>query len=127
MNNFIYDIPTKVYFGQGQIVHLPELIQTCGTRVLLVYGGGSVKKTGLYDTITNLLKENGIAWQELSGRAGQSENRIGARRRPVGPRTSAGLRAGGRRGQHLDCSKAICAGCSIRGRSLGAGARPHRR
>lgn len=46
MNNFIYDIPTKVYFGQGQIVHLPELIQTCGSRVLLVYGGGSVKKTG---------------------------------------------------------------------------------
>ena len=40
MNNFIYDIPTKVYFGQGQIVHLPELIQTCGSRVLLVYGGG---------------------------------------------------------------------------------------
>ena len=66
MNNFIYDIPTKVYFGQGQIVHLPELIQTCGSRVLLVYGGGSVKKTGLYDTITHLLRENGIEWQELS-------------------------------------------------------------
>ena len=65
MNNFIYDIPTKVYFGQGQIVHLPELIQTCGSRVLLVYGGGSVKKTGLYDTITHLLREDVYKRQQL--------------------------------------------------------------
>lgn len=81
MNNFIYDIPTKVYFGQGQIVHLPELIQTCGSRVLLVYGGGSVKKTGLYDTITHLLRENGIEWQELSGV--QSNPKIGSVREGV--------------------------------------------
>ena len=81
MNNFIYDIPTKVYFGQGQIVHLPELIQTCGSRVLLGYGGGSVKKTGLYDTITHLLRENGIEWQELSGV--QSNPKIGSVREGV--------------------------------------------
>lgn len=42
-SNFIYDIPTKVYFG--------EELKKYGTRVLLVYGGGTIKKTGLYDKI----------------------------------------------------------------------------
>ena len=115
MNNFIYDIPTKVYFGQGQIVHLPELIQTCGTRVLLVYGGGSVKKTGLYDTITNLLKENGIAWQELSGV--QANPKIGSVREGVRlvreHQLDCVLAVGG--GSTLDCSKAICAGAAYEG------------
>ena len=119
MNNFIYDIPTKVYFGQGQIVHLPELIQTCGSRVQLVYGGGSVKKTGLYDTITHLLRENGIEWQELSGV--QSNPKIGSVREGVRlvreHQLDCVLAVGG--GSTLDCSK------GIRGRSLGAGARPH--
>ena len=115
MNNFIYDIPTKVYFGQGQIVHLPELIQTCGTRVLLVYGGGSVKKTGLYDTITNLLKENEIAWQELSGV--QANPKIGSVREGVRlvreHQLDCVLAVGG--GSTLDCSKAICAGAAYEG------------
>lgn len=126
MNNFIYDIPTKVYFGQGQIVHLPELIQTCGSRVLLVYGGGSVKKTGLYDTITHLLRENGIEWQELSGV--QSNPKIGSVRE--------GVRLV-REHSWIACWRSAAA---VRGllksdlrrafrsrRSLGAGARPHRR
>ena len=41
MDNFIYDIPTKLYFGRDQIAHLPELVKAKGRRVLLVYGGGS--------------------------------------------------------------------------------------
>ena len=115
MNNFIYDIPTKVYFGQGQIVHLPELIQTCGSRVLLVYGGGSVKKTGVYDTITHLLRENGIEWQELSGV--QSNPKIGSVREGVRlvreHQLDCVLAVGG--GSTLDCSKAICAGVPYAG------------
>ena len=55
MDNFIYDIPTKLYFGRGQIAHLTELVKAKGRRVLLVYGGGSIKKIGLYDTILELL------------------------------------------------------------------------
>ena len=57
MDNFIYDIPTKLYFGRGQIAHLPELVKAKGRRVLLVYGGGSIKKIGLYDTILELLSD----------------------------------------------------------------------
>ena len=49
MQNFIHNIPTKVYFGKGQISHLDEALRAYGTKVLLTYGGGSVKKNGLYD------------------------------------------------------------------------------
>ena len=51
MNNFIYDIPVKVYFGQNQLSHLGEELSRYGTRVLLTYGGGSIKKSGLYDKV----------------------------------------------------------------------------
>ena len=51
MNNFIYNIPTKVYFGENQLSHLPEELKKFGNRVLVTYGGGSIKKIGLYDKV----------------------------------------------------------------------------
>lgn len=57
MNNFTFKIPTDIRFGKEQISCLPEELAKYGKRVLLVYGGGSIKKTGLYDTVINLLKE----------------------------------------------------------------------
>lgn len=66
MNNFTYSIPTKVHFGKGQIVHLKELRES-GNKVLLVYGGGSIKKNGIYDRAVGLLKEAGLEIFELSG------------------------------------------------------------
>ncbi|MGO4929212.1 iron-containing alcohol dehydrogenase [Fundicoccus sp. Sow4_F4] len=65
MNNFVYDIPTKVFFGEGQIKQLPMLVNQFGKKVLLVYGGGSIKRSGLYDEILELLPECEIF--ELSG------------------------------------------------------------
>lgn len=67
MNDFIFHNPDKVYFGKNQIEHLPEELLKFGKKVLLVYGGGSIKKSGLYDTVVNLLKTNGIEIFELSG------------------------------------------------------------
>ena len=49
MNNFTYSIPTKIHFGKGQISHLSELSES-GNKVLLCYGGGSIKKAGSYYT-----------------------------------------------------------------------------
>ena len=49
MNNFVYDIPTKVYFGENQLGNLGKELSQFGKRVLLTYGGGSIKKIGLYD------------------------------------------------------------------------------
>ena len=57
MNNFSFCVPTDIRFGKEQITCLPEELAKYGQRVLLVYGGGSIKRTGLYDTILGLLKE----------------------------------------------------------------------
>ena len=55
MQNFYYSIPTKIHFGTDAIDYLPECIKEYGNKVLLVYGGGSIKKNGLYDKVTDLL------------------------------------------------------------------------
>ena len=60
MNNFYFHLPTEVYFGKGQIKKLPEILSGLGKKALLVYGGGSIKRNGLYDIVINLLKENDI-------------------------------------------------------------------
>lgn len=67
MNNFIYDIPVRVYFGKNQLCHLGEELLKYGKRVLLTYGGGSIKKSGLYDAVTEEIKSAGLELYELSG------------------------------------------------------------
>ena len=66
MNNFTYSIPTKIHFGKGQISHLSELSES-GNKVLLCYGGGSIKKAGIYDEAVKILKEEDMEIFELSG------------------------------------------------------------
>ncbi len=67
MNSFIYDIPVKVYFGENQLQHLSEELNKFGNRVLLTYGGGSIKKIGLYDKIMAEMANAGLEVFELSG------------------------------------------------------------
>ncbi len=55
MNNFRFHVRTDVRFGKDQIESLPELLAPLGKKVLMVYGGGSIKKNGLYDRSTGLL------------------------------------------------------------------------
>lgn len=57
MNNFNFCVPTDIRFGRGQIECLPEELTRYGKRVLLVYGGGSIKTTGLYERVMELLKD----------------------------------------------------------------------
>lgn len=67
MNNFIYDIPTKVYFGKGQLGNLGQELAKLGSRVLLTYGGGTIKKTGLYDKVVREIEKAGLKYFELDG------------------------------------------------------------
>lgn len=67
MNSFVYDIPVKVYFGENQLGHLGEELSKFGKRVLLTYGGGSIKRTGLYDKVMAEMKNAGLEVFELSG------------------------------------------------------------
>lgn len=67
MNSFVYDIPVKVYFGENQLSHLGEELKKYGTRVLMTYGGGSIKKHGLYDKIVAEINKAGLNLFELAG------------------------------------------------------------
>ena len=56
MNNFRFYAPTDIRFGKGQADCLPEELGKYGKRILMVYGGGSIKRSGLYDKLRKLLK-----------------------------------------------------------------------
>lgn len=65
---FRFQNPTVLYYGKGQIEkHLVSEIQQVGSRVLLVYGGGSIKRNGLYDKVLGLLSAANMTVRELSG------------------------------------------------------------
>lgn len=57
MNNFRFHAYTDIRFGKGQVECLPELIAPHGQKVLMVYGGGSIRRNGLYDKVKELLKD----------------------------------------------------------------------
>ncbi|MBP5155630.1 MAG: iron-containing alcohol dehydrogenase [Clostridia bacterium] len=65
MTGFTYCTPTKLYFGKGCVKDLPAVLGKYGKNVLLTYGGGSVKKSGLYDKVKELLGDFNVI--ELSG------------------------------------------------------------
>jgi len=65
MRNFQFCVGTNILFGRGQEEKLPELLRAYGNRVLITYGGGSIKKNGLYDKVMKLLADFEV--YELSG------------------------------------------------------------
>ena len=116
MNNFIYSIPTTAYFGKGQIKVLGETIKAHGgSRVLLAYGGGSIKKNGIYDAVIEQFEKAGLAHVELSGI--QPNPRIESTEEGIALYRENGcdfiLAVGG--GSTLDACKAIAAGVKYDG------------
>ena len=68
MNPFVYSYPTKVYFGENAAQqHLAAELAKVGPNVLLAYGGGSVKRNGIYDELKNLLEKAGKRIVEFTG------------------------------------------------------------
>ena len=67
MNDFMYYNPVRVHFGADAMSHLPEELGKFGANVLLTYGGGSIKRTGLYDRVLDALRAAGKNVYELSG------------------------------------------------------------
>ena len=114
MLNFTYSIPTKIHFGKGQISHLTELKQS-GSKVLLVYGGGSIKRAGIYDEAIRLLTGAGMTVSELPGV--EPNPRIESVRRGVEicktEKIDMVLAIGG--GSTIDCAKVIAAGAKYDG------------
>ena len=67
MENFIYHNPTKLIFGKGQLERLQKEVPQYGQKVLLAYGGGSIKKNGLYDATLKQLAASNVEVFELAG------------------------------------------------------------
>lgn len=67
MDNFVFRSPTKIIFGKETEKLVGQEVKAFGSKVLLHYGTGSIKKTGLYDVIVNSLKESGVDFLELGG------------------------------------------------------------
>ena len=114
MQNFDYMTPTRLIFGKESIVKLPDVMRPLGKRVLLTYGGGSIKKIGLYDRVMDLLKDYEIF--ELPGiqpNPKYDPSVLDGVRICKEQNIDVILAVGG--GSVLDCSKAIAAGAKYDG------------
>lgn len=114
MQNFDYVTPTRLIFGKGVISKLPKTLKPLGKKILLTYGGGSIKKIGLYDEVMNLLKNFEIV--ELSGiqpNPKYDPSVLDGVRLCKENDVDVILSVGG--GSVLDCSKAIAAGAKYDG------------
>jgi hypothetical protein len=67
MDNFTFSQPTRIIFGKGVESQVGQEARTYGARALLHFGGGSIKRSGLYDRIVASLRSAGIEWKELGG------------------------------------------------------------
>ena len=67
LGNFSYKNATKLYFGDDSLKYLNEELPKYGKTVQLIYGGGSIKKNGIYDAVVEILKANGKIIVEDAG------------------------------------------------------------
>ena len=67
LGNFSYSNPTKLYFGENALDNLGTELEKYGKNILLVYGGGSIKKNGIYDDVVDILKKCGKTIVEDAG------------------------------------------------------------
>ena len=114
MRNFDYHTPTRLIFGKDVIKELPEVMNQFGKKILLTYGGGSIKKIGLYDKVKELLKDFDI--YELSGiqpNPKYDPSVLDGVKMCKENDVDVILAVGG--GSVLDCSKAIAAGAKYDG------------
>ncbi len=67
MQNFVFENPTKIIFGKGQIAKIGKEIGKFGRKVLMIYGQGSIKRNGVYDQVVASIREAGLELVEFSG------------------------------------------------------------
>ena len=67
LGNFAYCNPTKIYFGEDSLNYLNTELPKYGNNAVLIYGGGGIKKNGIYDAVMEILKKNGKNVAEISG------------------------------------------------------------
>ncbi len=115
MDTFTFYNPVKLIFGKDQTEQLKEEVPKYGNKVLMVYGGGSIKKNGLYDQITGLLKEIDAEVFELSGVEPNPRLTTAEKGIEIAKKENIDfiLAVGG--GSVIDCTKLIAAGAKYDG------------
>ncbi|MFK8795715.1 iron-containing alcohol dehydrogenase [Planococcus plakortidis] len=115
MNAFSFYNPVKLIFGKGQLEALKNEVPNYGKKVLVIYGGGSIKKNGLYDEVMATLNEMGVEIHELSGV--EPNPRLSTAKRGIEickqENIDMLLAVGG--GSVIDCTKLIAAGAKYDG------------
>lgn len=115
MNSFTFYNPTKLIFGKGELQQLEQELNHYGKKVLLVYGGGSIKRNGLYDQVINILEKAGAQVFELPGV--EPNPRLSTVHKGVeickNENIDFLLAVGG--GSVIDCTKAVAAGAKYDG------------
>lgn len=108
MNNFAFYSPTEFVFGKGTESQTAELVKKYkGTKVMIVYGGGSVVRSGLLDKVKKYLDEAGIAHVELGG----------IQPNPTDPKVYEGIELG-RREKLISCFRWVVVQSSIQPKPL---------
>lgn len=115
MDNFIFHNPTKLIFGKDQLEKLKTEVPKYGKRILLVYGGGSIKRSGLYDQVKRILNERDTDVYELHGV--EPNPRLSTVKKGIALCKDNAidflLAVGG--GSVIDCTKAIAVGAKFDG------------
>lgn len=115
MENFDFHVTTDIRFGKDRLAELPEVLNQYGKKVLIVYGGGSIKKIGLYDKVMEQLKTNGNEVFELAGV--EPNPRVETVRRGAEicrkENVDVILAVGG--GSTIDCAKVVAAATKFEG------------
>ncbi|MGR5993822.1 iron-containing alcohol dehydrogenase [Bacillus cereus] len=115
MQNFVFRNPTKLIFGKGQLEQLKTEIPQFGKKVLLVYGGGGIKRNGIYDNVISILKDINAEVFELTGV--EPNPRVSTVKKGIQICKENGvefiLAVGG--GSVIDCTKAIATGSKYDG------------
>lgn len=114
MQNFDYMTPTRLIFGKGVVAELPEVMKAFGKKILMTYGGGSIKKLGLYDKVKELLADYEIyELPNIQPNPKYDPSVLDGVRICKEKNVDVILSVGG--GSVLDCSKAIAAGAEYDG------------
>lgn len=114
MQNFNYMTPTRLIFGKGVVSNLPEVMKPFGKKILMTYGGGSIKKIGLYDKVKELLSGFEIfELADIQPNPKYDPSVLDGVRICKEQNVDVILSVGG--GSVLDCSKAIAAGAKYDG------------
>lgn len=114
MQNFDYQTPTRLIFGKGVVEELPQVMSGFGKKILLTYGGGSIKKIGLYDKVKELLSDYEIyELSDIKPNPKYDPSVLDGVRMCKENEVDVILSVGG--GSVLDCSKAIAAGAKYDG------------